>query len=117
MYFCHNKYFAKKTVVDGITFDSKWEAERFMQLKLLERAREISDLQRQVRFTLQESFISHGHKIRPIEYVADFMYKQNDKIIVEDTKSPATRTPEYMIKKKLFLYKFPEYEFIESYKH
>lgn len=112
-----NKYNAVKTESDGIVFDSKFEAEKWNELKMLERIGVIKDLQRQVRFILQEDYVNNkGEKIRPISYIADFCYydvkkKQN---IVMDTKSKATKNIEvYRIKKKLFEYKYPEYIFIE----
>lgn len=113
-----NKFRAKKTEYRGIVYDSKWEAQRAYELDMLERAGKIKDLERQKRFILQEAYVNNkGQKIRPISYIADFCYtaKSGTKY-VEDTKSPATRTETYMIKKKIFEYKFPEYIFIESYK-
>lgn len=113
-----NKFRAIKTEYKGIVYDSKWESERAYQLDMLERAKQIKDLQRQVRFILQEDYVNNkGEKIRPISYIADFVYtdKKGQKY-VEDTKSPATRTAEYLIKKKIFEYKYPDYIFIESYK-
>lgn len=101
-----NKYNAQKTVVDGHKFDSKFEAEHYSGLRLLEKAGVISDLELQPRFLLQDKFVYQGHQERKIEYVADFMYHQDGKTIVEDTKSPATRTAEYKLKRKLFLYKY-----------
>lgn len=101
-----SKYNAEKTEIDGITFDSKKESERYAVLKLLEKAGAISDLVLQPRFTLQESFTYAGKKERKIEYVADFQYRQGGNLIVEDVKSPATRTQVYRIKRKLFLNKY-----------
>lgn len=100
----NSKYNAQKTELDGICFDSKFESQHYAELKLLERGGVIHDLKLQPRFLLQDSFMYHGHKLRKIEYVADFQYKQDGKIIVEDTKG--YRTEEYKIKRKLFLYKY-----------
>lgn len=113
-----NKFGAKKTEYKGIVYDSKWEAERAYQLDMLERAGKISNLERQVRFILQDGYINNkGQKIRPISYIADFVYIDGKgKRVVEDTKSPATRTAEYRIKKKIFEYKFPDILFVEMYK-
>lgn len=99
----YSKYRAKKTVVDGIKFDSKREAERYCELKLLEKAKEIRDLELQPRFLLQDKFKDrHGKTHRKIEYVADFMYiNKDDKKIVEDVKGMMTDV--YKLKKKLFL--------------
>ena len=100
------KYGNKKTVVDGITFDSKKEATRFAELKLLQRAGEIFDLQRQVPFTLIPKQVRDGKTIeRPCVYKADFVYKDKDGTeIVEDTKG--MKTKEYIIKRKLMLWQF-----------
>ena len=114
----HNKYGAIKTEVDGRKFDSKWEAERYNQLFTLQQAGQIKNLQRQVRFVLQDGYVNNkGEKIRPICYFADFQYTDSEgRRIVEDTKSPATKTEVFKIKKKLFEARFPEYLFIEKYK-
>lgn len=108
-----NKYGAHKTELDGITFDSKKEAKRYALLKQLERFGMISDLRRQVSFELQPGYTNNqGKKIRAITYVADFVYKQDGKEIVEDTKG--FKTKEYQIKRKMFEYKYPAYTFVES---
>lgn len=110
-----SKYHAQKTVVGGNTYDSKKEANRAMQLQYMEKAGLIRDLQEQVRFILQEEYVNNeGKKVRPISYVADFTYTQNGQKVIEDTKSPATRTQVYLLKKKIVMYKYPEYKFIES---
>ena len=100
------KYGNRKTVVDGITFDSKKEATRFAELKLLQRAGEIFDLQRQVPFTLIPKQTRDGKTIeRPCVYKADFVYKDKDGTeIVEDVKG--MKTKEYIIKRKLLLWQF-----------
>ena len=108
------KYNSKKTIVDGITFDSRKEAGRYSELKLLEKAGEIKDLQLQPRFILQESFKYQGKTERKIEYIADFQYEENGRIIVEDVKSEITKTPLYRVKRKLFLKRYGDkYTFIE----
>lgn len=101
-----SKYHARKTVVDGITFDSRREAKRYGELKLLERAGEILDLQRQVRYELIPAFDCDGKHYRPTSYVADFVYTdcKTRKRIVEDVKG--VRTPVYRMKAKMFAYKF-----------
>lgn len=101
-----NKYGAQKTTLNGITFASKHEAERYVELKYMERARLISDLQLQRAFTLIGAQRDSNGKVieRPCKYIADFTYKdQNGNLIVEDAKSPATRTDVYKIKRKLML--------------
>ena len=109
-----NKYNAKKTVVDGIEFDSIREADRYCELKLLEKAKEIRNLELQPRFLLQDKFRDKmGTTHRKIEYVADFMYiDKDDKKIVEDVKGMMTGV--YKLKKKLFLNLYDsEYDFRE----
>ncbi len=104
-----SKYNAKKTKVDGITFDSQKEAHRYRELKLLERAGEISFLELQKVYELQPSFKHNGKTIRAIKYVADFYYVDKDgKIHIEDTKG--VKTKEYLIKKKMMLYQGHEIE-------
>lgn len=108
-----NKYHNKKITIDGITFDSKKEGNRYLELKLLLRANEIKDLELQPRFELQPSFKKNNKTYRKIEYVADFKYFDNrlNKIVVEDTKG--YRTKEYILKKKLFEYQYKDYELEE----
>lgn len=109
-----NKYNAKKTVVDGIEFDSIREADRYCELKLLEKAKEIRNLELQPRFLLQDKFKDKmGTTHRKIEYVADFIYiDKDDKKIVEDVKGMMTDV--YKLKKKLFLNLYDEeYDFRE----
>lgn len=113
----YNKYSNTRTVVDNLTFASKREATRYSELKLLQRAGEIKDLKLQAPFILQEGFIDYtGKTQRPIKYIADFMYletKRPDMFTVEDCKGH--RTKEYLNKRKLFLYKFPNIRFIETW--
>ena len=102
-----NKYGAKKTVVDGIKFDSKCEAERYGQLKLLEKAGEISGIELQVKEILQEGFKgSDGKKVRAIHYVADFRYREGDNIIIEDAKG--IETDVFKLKWKMMKHKYKE---------
>lgn len=98
------KYLSKKTTIDGITFDSKKEAGRYVELRKLQEQHIISNLELQPVFLLQEGFKKDKKKYRPITYIADFKYIENGKVIVEDVKG--FKTPEYKIKKKLFLYKY-----------
>lgn len=102
----NSKYGAKRTEVDGITFDSKKESERYRELKILERANEIYDLEIQPRFELQEGYEINGRRVRKIEYVADFSYRdaKTRELVVEDAKGH--RTDVYKIKKKLFEHKY-----------
>ena len=102
------KYNNRKITIDGHTFDSTLEANRYCQLKLLQRAGEISNLQLQVPFTLQESFKKNGKTYRPIIYMADFVYTEKGKTIVEDTKGIETET--FKIKQKLFEKRYTDLE-------
>ena len=104
------KYNNRKVTIDGHTFASTLEANRYCQLKLLQRAGEISDLQLQVPFTLQESFKKNGKTYKAIKYVADFVYTEKGKTIVEDTKSVATETQVFKIKQKLFEKRYADLE-------
>ena len=97
-----NKYLNKKTEIDGITFDSKKEAKRYGELKLLERAGQIDTLTLQPKFTLIPSQRrDDGKAERPCVYIADFMYRENGQFVVEDTKG--FKTADYIIKRKLML--------------
>ena len=89
--------------MDGITFDSIHEARRFKELQLLERAGKIQGLRRQVKFQLIPSQKdSTGKHIRPVFYVADFVYNDHRGTVVEDAKG--FKTDLYKLKKKLMLY-------------
>ena len=106
-----NKYHNKKTVAGGIRFDSKMEGERYLILRDMEKRGEITELQLQPKFQLQEGFRYHGKTVRAITYIADFMYKNSaGKIVVEDVKGVETK--EFKIKKKMFLYQYGDrYDF------
>ena len=101
-----NKYHARKWELDGKTFDSHKEARRYQELRFLLRAGVIKDLQMQTPFELipaqRDQF---GNLLeRAVTYRADFTYTdENGRYIVEDVKSEATRTREYIIKRKLML--------------
>lgn len=99
-----NKYKNKKVEIDGILFDSKREANRYAELKLMERAGLISDLQLQRKFPLIPGQYIDGKCVeREVNYKADFYYRdKNGTQIVEDTKG--FKTPEYIIKRKLMLH-------------
>lgn len=115
-----NKYHNIKTkTADGIEHDSRKEANRWCELKLLERAGKITNLQRQVKYLLIpaqiEVYARYGKKgqrlkdgERVIEkecsYIADFVYHiaEDSKLVVEDTKG--IKTKEYIIKRKLMLW-------------
>lgn len=103
------KYRNKKTVVNGISFDSLKEAKRYQELLLLEKAGAITDLQMQVKYVLIPSQRINGKVIeRECAYKADFVYKENGETIVEDVKGyrdPASAGyAKFVIKRKLMLY-------------
>jgi hypothetical protein len=95
-----SKYKARKTVVDGITFDSRREADRYIVLKSMEEDGAIENLRRQVRYELVPAFEVDGKHYRPVYYVADFTYREDGKEVVEDVKG--MRTDVYRLKSKLF---------------
>lgn len=101
------KYGNRKTELDGIVFDSRREANRWAELKLMEKAGEICDLQRQVPFLLIPAQRDANGRVieREVKYVADFCYVDMRALekVVEDTKG--VRTKEYVIKRKLLLYR------------
>lgn len=101
-----SKYGAKKTQVNGITFDSKAEAKRYEELLLLERSGLVSNIELQKKFVLlPPRRNADGYLERETAYVADFVYVDSVAgLVVEDVKSPATRTSEYVIKRKLMLH-------------
>lgn len=100
------KYHSRKTIVDGIEFDSRKEADRYCILHLLEKAGKISNLVIQPKYELQPSYRKNGKAIRKIEYIADFEYMENGQLVIEDVKG--YKTDVYKLKKKLFEYKYPE---------
>jgi len=107
------KYYAQKTVIDGITFDSKKEAQKYLELKLLQRAGEVIELELQPEFVLQEAYRHKGKKVRALTYRADFRVKYRDgREVVIDTKG--YRTKEYLIKRKLLLARYPDIDFVEE---
>lgn len=125
-----SKYKSVKTKCDGIMFASKKEANRYRELKLLEKAGEICCLRLQVPFELipaqyeetGEVYTKGANKGKPkrgkciekaVTYIADFVYYNSDATVrtVEDVKG--MRTPVYIIKRKLFRWRYPDYDFRE----
>ena len=99
-----NKYHAKKCEWDGEVFDSKKEMQRYKELKLLEKAGEICNLKRQVKYVLIPSQRIDGKVVeRECSYIADYVYEENGQTIVEDVKVRKMRTRDYIIKRKLML--------------
>ena len=112
-----SKYHNRKVVIDGIVFDSRKEANRYRELKLTEKAGEISDLRLQVKYELIPAQYEMGTRIRgnhvstvercverAVNYYADFVYrdKMTEETVVEDAKG--VKTEAYKIKKKLMLW-------------
>lgn len=117
-----SKYNSKKTIIDGISFDSAKEAKRYRELKLLEKVGEIRNLQLQVKYPLipsqyeetGETYTRGSHKgekkkrliERPVSYVADFVYEESGKTVVEDVKGyrGGGAYAVFKIKRKLMLW-------------
>lgn len=106
------KYRNTPVVVDGIRFSSKAEARHYGDLKLLERAGEISSLECQPRFPLTVN----GQLFAT--YVADFGYQEKTpagpRHVVVDVKSPPTKTPIWRLKWKLAKALYPSIDFREA---
>ena len=109
----YNKYSNKKVILDDIKFDSKREGNRYMELKILEKAGLIKEFELQKTFELQPSFKKNGKTYRKITYKADFYYFDNHlgRYVVEDVKG--FKTDVYSLKKKMFEYKYPDLELLE----
>ena len=114
----HNKPTERVTASGAVLrFDSQKEARRYDELTALERAGQIRELRMQVDFTLQEAYNDgKGQRVRAIRYRADFTYMKQSfvdrdgewqwALVVEDVKSRATRTKEYILKRKLMKERF-----------
>ena len=101
-----NKYGARKITYLGMTFDSKKEYLRYIELSCLEKAKKIACLQRQVKYVLIPSQRDEKGKVieREVSYIADFVYFdfEQGKLIVEDVKG--MKTKDYILKRKMMLY-------------
>lgn len=112
-----NKYLNKKCEINGMVFDSRKEARRYCELLLLVNGNYIKNLQRQVKYVLipaqyevVERYDKSGKRLkdgkklieRECAYVADFVYEEDGKTVVEDTKG--MKTKDYIIKRKLMLH-------------
>jgi hypothetical protein len=101
-----SKYNAKRTEIDGITFDSKAEGDYYLHLLKLQEDGKIIDFGLQPSFTLQEGFIKNNKHFRPIVYIADFKIRHLDGTIeIIDVKG--FETADFKIKRKLFEKKCP----------
>lgn len=105
------KYKNKITTVDNIRFDSRKEADRYIELKLLEKADKIKNIRLQVSFEL----LPKQNDERAVKYIADFVYHDNIRgvDIVEDVKGYKTR--EYVLKRKLFKWRYGDKYVFEEY--
>lgn len=117
-----SKYHNRKVASGGILHDSRKEARRWEQLLLLERAGHITDLRRQVKYTLipaqgetyERYSTTTGKRLkdgtrtleRECAYIADFVYKRDGELVVEDVKGyrDGTAYDVFVIKRKLMLY-------------
>lgn len=100
-----SKYNSRKVKTPDGTFDSMKECNRWCELKLLQRAGKISNLQRQVKYTIlpcQRDAVTGKVIERELTYVADFVYQRGSETVVEDVKG--FKTQEYKVKKKLMLW-------------
>ena len=110
----YNKYRNTKTIIDGIRFDSKKEANRYSELRMLELAGTIYKLELQPKFLICKGTVWNGRKQRDRYYIADFKYDDPEinNPVVEDVKGH--KTDVYKLKRSIFLEKYPEYHFIET---
>ena len=106
----YNKYKNKKTMVDGIKFDSEMESHYYIYLKQLKEIGEVVDFVLQPAYLLQEGFDLNGKRIRPITYKADFkvIYKDGHEEVI-DVKGKLTE--EFKIKRKMLLYRYKDINF------
>ncbi len=104
-----SKYHNKKTIVNGIIFDSKFEAEIYLQLLALQNNGEISELKCQVSYQVHPKFTDQsGVKHRAIKYIADFVFIENGRTVAVDAKG--FKTAVFRLKEKLFRFCYPEIE-------
>ena len=106
----YNKYNNKKTIVDGIKFDSEMESHYYIYLKHLKEIGEVVDFILPTTYLLQEGFNLNGKRIRAITYKADFkvIYKDGHEEVI-DVKGKLTE--EFKIKRKMLLYRYRDINF------
>ena len=103
-----NKYGAQKTMVCGRTFDSRREADYYLELLELKRRGIVTDIKLQPSYELLEGFTDNmGKKHRPITYTPDFLVRYADGRL-EAIEVKGVKTRDYILRKKLFLYKMRE---------
>lgn len=106
-----SKFGARKTEYNGITYDSKREAEYARDLDILKQAGMILDYERQPVFPLQDRFIKNKKVYRPIRYVADFKVTYPDgRVEIIDVKG--FKTTEFKLKEKMFHYRYRDLDLI-----
>lgn len=106
----YSKYHNKKTIIDGIKFDSEMESHYYIYLKKLKEEGVVSDFELQPIYILQEGFVKDGKKVRPITYKADFrVIYANGREEVVDVKGKITEA--FKIKRKMLLYKYRDIDF------
>lgn len=101
----------KRKVLDGICFRSTLEANSYTILKLWQDAGRISNLELQPRYLLQAAFKRDGKTIRSLSYTPDFRFIRDGKTVVVESKG--FRTQSFIMRKKLFLEKYRDVEFLE----
>ena len=105
-----SKFHNKKTIVDGILFDSQMESYYYLYLKELKEQGVVVDFKLQPVFILQEGFSKDGKRIQPIKYIADFEVTYNDgHVEIIDVKGKITEA--FRIKRKILLYKYRDVDF------
>ena len=106
-----NKYGNIKSLVDGIKFDSRTEADYYLYLKNQKEKKLIKDFELQPKFLLQPKFKKNNKTYREINYVADFkVYKNDETIEIIDIKG--FKTTEFKLKQKMFEYKYKDLELL-----
>lgn len=104
-----SKYRNLLVFIDGVRFASKSEAARYQELRLLEKAGEIRDLELQPRYELQPPFTDRdGKRWRAIYYVSDFEYWEGEQGVAEEVKGFETAV--WRMKRKMMIYRHPEIE-------
>ena len=115
---------AERTGANGRVYHSKREMVRAAELQLLERAGKIGELKEQPHYVVADAVEWHrqllpwGYEqinLEPIDYIADFAYRETGRLeveVVEDVKG--ARTPLYLLKRQLFLLRYPGIEFRET---
>lgn len=100
----YNKYKNKKTEIDNHVFSSQKEAKRYKELLLLQNTKKITGLTLQPKFNLIPAYKDKftGKMVKPIVYIADFLYTETDtkRVVVEDVKG--FKTDVYKLKSKMF---------------